>query len=263
MLFLPVCGTRTSNTLKRIYGGTRAQVGQFPWQVLIINRQGTAGAGALLYDNWILTAAHVIVSQLDVSSLTLKMGFVNKRSAYYHQAQAESAFIHEDYVQDDINFNHDIALIKLKQKVPITANITPVCLPGKGGRFHVNANDTGEVAGWGKTEREKPSRWLLYTELDVVSPETCTKAYANKSVAGKPLVLTENMLCAGYDEGGRDACSGDSGGPLVFLDAQTKKVFVGGIVSWGLDCGAAQLYGVYTKVSNYISWIENIIAHNS
>ncbi|XP_062822103.1 mannan-binding lectin serine protease 2 isoform X2 [Anolis carolinensis] len=259
----PVCGVQTANALQRIFGGKKARPGQFPWQVLITDAQGATGGGALLHDNWILTAAHVLTNPADASSLTLKLGLLNKRSPYYHSVWAESAFVHSDFANNGINFDNDIALIKLKHKVPINANITPICLPGRSSRFHVNTSDIGVVAGWGKTEKRRQSPFLLYTELPVVDPKKCKAAYAGHSLDGKPLVLTENMLCAGYDHGGNDSCSGDSGGSLVFFDLDTRTWFVGGIVSWGLECGAAGLYGVYTKVMNYISWIEDVIVHNS
>uniref|UniRef100_A0A670YBS2 Granzyme M n=1 Tax=Pseudonaja textilis TaxID=8673 RepID=A0A670YBS2_PSETE len=255
----PVCGVQTSNTLKRIFGGQKALPGQFPWQVLITDAHGATGGGALLYDNWILTAAHVLGSSPDASSLTLKMGLLNKRSPHYHQAWAESVFVHGGFTNDGINFNNDIALIKLKHKVPINKNITPICLPGHNPGFQVHTNDTGIIAGWGKTERARQSRFLLYTEVDVVEPNKCKAAYANRTLQGKQLRLTENMLCAGTEEGGKDSCYGDSGGALVFYDTKARRWFVGGVVSWGLECGSAELYGVYTKVSNYMSWMGDLI----
>uniref|UniRef100_A0A8C6Y0V2 Granzyme M n=1 Tax=Naja naja TaxID=35670 RepID=A0A8C6Y0V2_NAJNA len=255
----PVCGVQTSNALKRIFGGQKALPGQFPWQVLITDAHGTTGGGALLYDNWILTAAHVLGSSPDASSLTLKMGLLNKWSPHYHQAWAESVFVHGGFTNDDINFNNDIALIKLKHKVPINKNITPICLPGHDPGFRVNTNDTGIIAGWGRTERRRQSRFLLYTEVDVVELNKCKAAYANRTLQGKQLRLTENMLCAGTEEGGKDSCHGDSGGALVFYNTKARRWFVGGVVSWGLECGSAELYGVYTKVSNYMSWMGDLI----
>ncbi|KAG8222288.1 hypothetical protein J437_LFUL003269 [Ladona fulva] len=49
---------------------------------------------------------------------------------------------------------------------------------------------------------------------------------------------------------GKAACDGDMGGPL-FIDDQ-----VYGIVSWGRPCGYAGYPSVYTKVSEYIDWIN-------
>ncbi|XP_053137205.1 mannan-binding lectin serine protease 2 isoform X3 [Hemicordylus capensis] len=259
----PVCGVQTANQLQRIFGGKKARLGQFPWQVLIISQQGAMGAGALLFDNWVLTAAHVLSNPAGASSLTMKMGLLDPRAQHYQDLQAESVFVHGGYTDNGVDFDNDIALVKLNHKVPINANITPICLPEQSSRFQVNTSNIGVVAGWGKTEKRLRSRFLMYTELEVVDPDKCKAAYADKSLAGKPLVLTENMFCAGYDQGGKDSCGGDSGGALAFFDPQARKWFVGGLVSWGLDCGAAAQYGVYTKVANYAAWIEETITLNS
>ena len=47
---------------------------------------------------------------------------------------------------------------------------------------------------------------------------------------------------------GKDSCQGDSGGGLVCDD---KLV---GTTSFGRGCGF--YYGVYTKIDNYLKWIE-------
>jgi hypothetical protein len=66
--------------------------------------------------------------------------------------------------------------------------------------------------------------------------------------------ISDNMLCAGIDNGTIDACFGDSGGPLIVQSAGTWQA---GIVSWGPSngCGLTGLFGVYTKISNYTDWI--------
>jgi secreted trypsin-like serine protease len=67
-------------------------------------------------------------------------------------------------------------------------------------------------------------------------------------------VITDNMFCAGYMEAARDACSGDSGGPLVVHYRGTT--FLLGVVSWGEKCADKGKYGVYTRLANFLSWIN-------
>jgi len=65
------------------------------------------------------------------------------------------------------------------------------------------------------------------------------------------------MFCAGWLEGGKDACTGDSGGPLIC--AENDRPVLRGITSWGLGCAEANAPGVYTRVEKYLDWIEDLM----
>lgn len=256
LLLSPVCGISARTTGGRIYGGQNAKLGDFPWQVLLLG--DTTAAGALLYDNWILTAAHAVYEQKeDASSLNIRMGALKRLSPHYTQAWAEAIFIHEGY-RHAAGFDNDIALIKLQNKVAINSNIMPICLPGEEAESFMRTSNIGTVSGWGLTQSGFLARNLKFVDIPIVDHQKCAAAYEKLLHPGAK--VTDNMLCAGVESGGKDSCGGDSGGALVFLDNETHRWFVGGIVSWGsLNCGEAQVYGVYTKVINYIPWIKKII----
>ena len=55
---------------------------------------------------------------------------------------------------------------------------------------------------------------------------------------------------------GKDSCQGDSGGPFACNNKLT------GIVSWGAGCADPDYAGVYTRVANYVDWIEANDAFN-
>jgi len=99
------------------------------------------------------------------------------------------------------------------------------------------------------------------------------------------LTVSEGMVCAGFDDGGKDACQvsdiihypdrifewkcnpkhqGDSGGPLLCpYPGEKNRWFVGGIVSWGIMCAHPRLPGVYANVVQYVPWIQEQIAKHS
>jgi len=63
-----------------------------------------------------------------------------------------------------------------------------------------------------------------------MNQQKCEKSYEHSSQQ-----LINSMMCAGYPQGGVDACKGDSGGPLAcYVDGSYKLV---GVISWGLGCG--------------------------
>ncbi|KAM8927598.1 mannan-binding lectin serine protease 2 [Pelodytes ibericus] len=255
----PECGTRTG-AVQRIIGGVNAQLGSFPWQVLI--QTTSRGGGALLYDNWVITAAHVVEDYTnDLSNVLIKMGIISTTDSNHFRGLPQVIVIHEGYKKGV--YDNDIALIKLQNKAPLSNNLMGICLPTKEDRYRISHSDTdhhtGLVAGWGITERGVAARNLKFVQVDIVEHGKCKEEYRKRSKDDNQYIVTDNMICAGSEEGGKDSCSGDSGSALAFLDTYSKKWFIGGIVSWGLECGAKGQYGVYTKVSNYIDWIENTI----
>lgn len=52
---------------------------------------------------------------------------------------------------------------------------------------------------------------------------------------------------------------GDSGGPLQVLNENTNQYELVGLVSWGRACAQKNFPGVYTRVSQYLYWINRNI----
>uniref|UniRef100_A0A8C4P8V3 Peptidase S1 domain-containing protein n=1 Tax=Dromaius novaehollandiae TaxID=8790 RepID=A0A8C4P8V3_DRONO len=104
-----------------------------------------------------------------------------------------------------------------------------------------------ELGSFGDLPAVPYPRVLQKVEVKLISREQCLEWIPQ---------LADGMLCAGLEEGGKDACQGDSGGPLVCTHGNTMKWFVIGIVSWGEGCGEKQSPGIYTAVYSYLDWIQ-------
>lgn len=139
----------------------------------------------------------------------------------------------------------DLAIIKLRTKTEFTEAIKPICLPQRNRDY---AGQLAIVTGWGHTSfGGRGSPQLRQVSLPVWNNTQCDASYS--------IAISDNMLCAGNKQGGKDSCQGDSGGPLM-LQGPNKRWMVIGVVSWGIKCGQPNYPGVYTRVSKYIDWIH-------
>ncbi|KAL7874337.1 hypothetical protein SRHO_G00053070 [Serrasalmus rhombeus] len=257
---LPVCGHHRLH-FGRIYGGKIARLGSFPWQVLLLPSGHKAGA-FIIGEKWIMTAAHNLIFDSPLSPENVK-AYVGhnkvKEKEKFVALNLSSIHIHPHYKNiDGSNFDNDIALIKLSTPITFNANVRPVCLPPEGAEMEVKS---GWVSGFGLTEFDVESDVLLYVELPIVADGTCRNSFAKKREKESWIPhLTDNMFCAGFKEGGNDSCKGDSGSAFVVKKGDVHWAM--GIVSWGLDCGRAGVYGVYTRVSRYLDWINKVMSEN-
>ncbi|XP_064425584.1 trypsin I-P38-like [Latimeria chalumnae] len=137
-------------------------------------------------------------------------------------------------------------LIKLSDFISLNSYTQAVSLPSS----YAGAGTMCLISGQGNTLGNGviyPSI-LQYLNAPILSITQCQNAY--------PGMITNNMICIGYLEGGKDSCQGDSGGPVV-CNGQLQ-----GGVSWGYGCTKRNHPGVYIEVCNYVSWICDTMARN-
>ncbi|XP_016519398.1 transmembrane protease serine 9-like [Poecilia formosa] len=250
---LSVCGQPSLNT--RIVGGQAAPAGSWPWQVSL-HIYGHFCGGSLINDQWVLTAAHC-VRGVNGGTVTVYLGRQSQQGSNPNEVSRTAAQITSHPNYDVQSSNNDIALLRLSAPVTFTSYISPVCLAAAGSIFSSGVNSW--ITGWGNIGlcESLPSPGnLLEVETDIVGNGQCSCDYSE--ILGDQ--ITDNMICAGFREGGKGPCFGDSGGPLV--TKQGDRWIQAGIVSFGVGCAEPNFPAVYARVSQYNDWINSHITRN-
>jgi trypsin len=232
-----------------IVGGQEATRGEFPFMVSL-QRQSSSRpfcGGSLIAENWVLTAAHCVRGSSG-QGIRVRIGHHHVRDTEGTESHAiERVIVHPQYNGGTIDW--DFALLKLATP----SRFAPISLQQAELEIPDEAAPLSTVIGFGATSEGGPqSDVLLKVEKPLVSKARCAEAYGADEI-------TDQMICAGLDEGGKDSCQGDSGGPLVVSEGRGSWTLAG-VVSWGHGCARPMKYGVYSKVSAAFDWIGSHVS---
>lgn len=267
----------------KIIGGVDTEENEFPF-VASLTKRGRHFCGAsIVNERFLLTAGHCLCRYVTLpfpeSSFLTPFPFISvsgtnkimKPSSFKamiglhrqpfnfkssdlvpYQVSVKSITVHPKYVCSDVQ--NDIALLELQEPLKLEKDQS-CCLPAQSSSITENDNHSVTVMGWGWDNEDvtignKPEI-LQKASVTVISNEQCQKSYEANN---KENVISATQMCAGRMQGGVDACWADSGGPLI----DENRTLIG-IVSTGVGCGRAGLPGIYTRVSQYIEWINDIV----
>lgn len=102
---------------------------------------------------------------------------------------------HPNY--DSTSLDCDISVLQLKTQFQLSASVQVIPLPQQG--VEILDNQLGVVTGWGRLSKDgdQPVE-LQQAKLPTISTSQCGTFYFGD--------ITKRMFCAGYREGGKDAC---------------------------------------------------------
>ncbi|GAA4531192.1 S1 family peptidase [Amycolatopsis samaneae] len=216
----------------RIVGGGKASLADHPYAVYLTDSNNYQYCGGVIVDSaTVVTAAHcaAAVKQDDARVVA---GREDKRSSDGAVYKVTRMWQHPDFTRPEKGA--DIAVLTVSGRMPYR----PAKVATSSDSELYREGTKATVLGWGRVaDGGERSDYLRSAVVPVTSDATCKSGY--------DVYDAKSMVCAGYPQGGVDACTGDSGGPLVVGDTLI------GVVSYGVGCGQAGKPGVYTRVASY------------
>ncbi|CDF33030.1 unnamed protein product [Chondrus crispus] len=199
-------------------------------------------SGVLISRRWILTTAGCRVEKswvVRLGGLTALSGEERSIDRILVPTQTNLTF--------PTGFSEDIAIVRLTKDAPNTAIFAKL----NGNANIPESNAFARAVGYGRTDPVGVGRGgedLRQVDVPIAQRNNCYKAYE---------WMTTDRVCAGYREGGCDACFGDGGGPLLQFDKNNDPVVVG-LSSGGLGCALPDFPGVYMQVAPFLSWMQSV-----
>lgn len=239
-----------SESNDRIIGGGPVNIESAPFtaQLFYGPNESNARCGAsIIGPKHLLTAAHCFEALPDPdNAIKVRVGS-NLWNEGGREFRIKKHTIHPKRNADPRALNYDFAVIELDKEIEFDNSTQPIELATLDMKLKDGA--MMDTYGWGLlTDNESlHPKELQKVSVPLYSHQKCKQDLAKHRGAPK---ITKDMICAGYEEGGKDACGNDSGGPLVH-----KNILVG-VVSWGNGCAQSRSPGIYARVAIAEDWIR-------
>uniref|UniRef100_A0A8C3CS97 Ovochymase 1 n=1 Tax=Cairina moschata TaxID=8855 RepID=A0A8C3CS97_CAIMO len=196
----------------RIVGGRESVPGGQPWQVSVKPGRFHICGGSL---SLVVTVGEHHLQRVD--------------------RQEQSIPILHVFIHPGFNRLHymdcDVAVLRLQHPARLGDEVQPICLPHRDEDFE--AGMLCVTSGWGNVSEGAGALAPVLQEVELPLIESLTCSALLRAMDLPP--VQGSMLCAGFPDGGRDACKGDSGGPLACLRTGGTWMLAG-VVSWGVGC---------------------------
>jgi len=244
-------GAAAANSFKemRIIGGDDARPNDFGYTVSLEDDIGHFCGATLVRRDIVISAAHCAGGDM-----WARVGAHRISRNEGSRIRVKEEIISRDY--NSRTTDYDFMILVLEDPAPANIPLARIF----DGSDRLREDDSLTVIGWGNMD--PGNGWDMpdvkqHVEVKYIETGDCN---ARNSYNGQ---ITDAMLCAGERNGGEDACQGDSGGPLVRLGRNGEPDDLVGVVSWGYGCGSAKHPGVYSRITEVLSWIEDTISDKS
>ncbi|KAK0418452.1 hypothetical protein QR680_013565 [Steinernema hermaphroditum] len=246
------------NSSNLVFGGQRAQAGQFPQQAFLSYASKKGGyyicGATLLSTTHAVTAGHCTVDM--TSPAEIMVGGTNVRDRRSGNAQWRNIHrvtTYRQYNPDDRRIRKDIGIVEFNPPVSLNRDVKLTKVVADDSQLL--RSQTAFISGYGaytyRGDQSVSSENLLWAEVGLLSFDQCQQRW-------RILDPDRNQICAGSQ--GRGTGPGDSGGPIqVKYNGELYQV---GLTSFGSANPYDAMYNqqrfppVFTRLSSYCDFIQ-------